>query len=222
MSGSTTGTTQEPDFFAEMIARKQKELDAAAAQAKIDNRSVGEQTGRDVRAFGTGLNDAIGNTVGAIPDAVGWGLRKVGIPSSPPDYYSSWARNTLNSVGDTLSGGKLVPDTTAEKVLYGTGQGVGQAASVMLPAGAAARVLGTGAARMSATPWGTATSLQPGSAAGNIAGSLAANPALQLTAGGVGGATEVATGSPYAGFAAGMAVPLTAGIFRGLVSPGLS
>jgi len=230
------GTTTSPappmeDFFANEVAKKQKAMEESNRQLEIANRSTAESVGRGTRAFGTGLNDAIGNAVGAIPDAIQWGVRKTGLPATPPDYFSGLARSSLNSVGDYLAGGHLKPDTPTERNLYSAGHGVGDAASMMVPAAGVARIargargaLGeTGGARQALVEGGDmATSVQPGSMTGSVATNLSANPFMQLTSGAAGGSAEQATGSKWGGLAGAAAVPLGAGVFRGLVSPGLS
>lgn len=165
------------------------------------DRSTGEQVVRGARAFGTGFNNSVGAAMGAIPDAVGWGLRQIGLPSSEPGQYTRFFQNSLNSVGNALDGG-VQPENRIERNLMATGEGVGNAASVLAPAGAVSALA------------------RGGSMASNIAGQLASNPVTQLVAGGVGGSVAQATDSPAKGMAAALAVPLGASLVRGAISPG--
>lgn len=160
-------------------------------------RGAGESVMRGVGLFGKGMNDAIGATVGAIPDAVGAGLRFVGLPSSAPGQYTTWAQGALNALGRNDT-----PETTTEKAAYGAGQGAGNVVSMLAPAGVVSRMAA------------------PGSMAQGVAQSMTAQPALQAASGIVGGAVGEATDSPLAGLAAGMAVPAAIMGGRALISPG--
>jgi hypothetical protein len=243
------GTTTSPappmeDFFANEVAKKQKAMEESNRQLEIANRSTAESVGRGTRAFGTGMNDAIGSAIGAIPDLAASGMnavlnlgRRAGGYSpdaqtfGKPGQYTKWTQDALNSVGDTLSGGHLNPDTPTERNLYSVGHGVGDTVATLGPAGTVARLsrgargaLGeVGGARQALVEGGDmATSVQPGSMTNSVASNLSANPFMQTTAGAVGGSVEQATGSKWGGLAGAAAVPLGAGVFRGLVSPGLS
>jgi len=191
--------------YAAIIARKQQEMAEQAEQERIAKLTLDQQVGRDVRSAGTGLNDAIGGAIGAVPDLIGAGLRTVGIPSSRPGFYSDAAKSALNSVGDYLSGGRIKPTTTPEKIAYGVGQGAGDAVATAVPALGAARALQRVAPVASA-----------------VAESLASNPVMQTVAGAVGGGVKEGTGSTGAGLAASLAVPFGASALRGVISPGLS
>jgi hypothetical protein len=232
------------DFFANEVAKKQKAMEESNRQLEIANRSTAESVGRGTRAFGTGMNDAIGSAIGAIPDLTASGMnallnlgRRAGGYSpdaqtfGKPGQYTKWTQDALNSVGDTLSGGHLNPDTPTERNLYSVGHGVGDTLATLGPAGVVARLsrgargaLGeVGGARQALVEGGDmATSVQPGSMTNSVASNLSANPFMQTTAGAVGGSVEQATGSKWGGLAGAAAVPLGAGVFRGLVSPGLS
>lgn len=164
-------------------------------------RSTGEQVVRGARVTGTGFNNSIGAAMGALPDAVGWGLRKAGLPSSEPGQYTKLFQDGLNSVGNALDGG-VQPENRLERNLMTTGEGIGNAASVLAPATMASKLL------------------QTGTMGANTAGQLASNPVTQLVAGGVGGSVTQATDSPATGLAAALAVPAGVSVARGLVSPG--
>ena len=190
--------------YAAIIARKQQEMAEQAEQERIAKLTLDQQVGRDVRSAGTGLNDAIGGAIGAVPDLINAGLRTVGIPSSRPGFYSDAAKSALNSVGDYLSGGRIKPTTTPEKIAYGVGQGAGDAVATVVPAAGVARLA------------------QAAPVVSGVARSLASNPVMQTVAGAVGGGVKEGTGSTGAGLAASLAVPFGAGALRGVISPGLS
>lgn len=168
-----------------------------AMQSPPGGRGTGEKVMRGTGLFGKGLNDAIGATVGAIPDAVGAGLRMVGLPSSEPGQYTRMAQGALNALGRNDT-----PETTTEKALYGAGQGVGNVVSMMAPAAAVSNMA------------------RAGSVTQGAARAMTAQPALQLASGVAGGAVGEATDSPVAGMAAGLAVPLAYGGLRAVISPG--
>lgn len=165
-----------------------------AAGPDTSARSTGENINRAIGMFPSGINESIATTVGAVPDLVGAGMRAVGIPSSEPGFYTQAMRRFLR--GFTTAGGALPeapkPETTTERAIFGAGKGAADAASVMIPATAVARVAKAGGVTQ------------------GIAQTLAAQPATQLAAGAVGGAVTEATDSPLAGLGASMAVPLAA------------
>lgn len=162
-------------------------------------RPTGEQVTRGVGIFGQGINDSLASMVGGIPDLVGTGLRAVGLPSSAPGQYTALARKGINYLAGNPD--TITPETTTEKVALGAGRGVGDAASVLLPATAIARLA------------------PAGGMAANVAGQLAASPAIQLASGATGGAVGEATDSPLLGTAAALAVPLVAGGVSRAITP---
>lgn len=156
------------------------------------NRTTGETVTRAISQPAQGFNESLATTLGAIPDLVGSGMRAIGLPSSSPGFYTDMARKGIHAV--TSLGGTL-PDppkaeTGVEKALFAGGRGVGDAASVLIPATAIAQ-----GARV-------------GSMTQGIAQALASQPVAQLVAGATGGAVGEATDSPTAGLAASVAAPL--------------
>jgi len=160
-------------------------------------RGTVEKVERSVGLFGKGMNDAIGAGVGALPDAVGWLLRQGGLPSSKPGQYTEWAQGALNALGRNDT-----PETTGERVAYGAGQGVGNAATVLLPGAAAAKFA------------------PAGSMAQGIGQTVSKQPITQLAAGAAGGAVTEATDNPVYGMGAALAVPAAVSLGRALISPG--
>lgn len=186
-------------------------LNAAAALAhsqlsmQPQQRRTGEKIMRGVGLFGQGMNNAIGATMGAPVDAANWMMKQPArmlpenvrgmLPDLPPSgFYTGAAQGALNAFGRNDT-----PETPVERNLMATGEGVGNAASVFLPAAVASQAPGM---------------------VGRVASTMAANPIMQATAGGVGGSVTQATDSPVAGAAAALAVPLSVMAARGLVSPG--
>jgi hypothetical protein len=166
-----------------------------------------------------GINDAIANTAGAPVDLVAAGLRQVGVPVDRPIGGSESLKSGIDYVA-TLPGravdafsqrsldpftedrtSRLKPENRAERIAGGTGEGIGQVASVMFPAGRIAQALA------------------PRTAARGVAETLAAMPKTQLTMGVAGGATTGATDDPLAGLAAALAVPVGIGVIRRGVTP---
>ena len=148
-----------------------------------------------------GFNESLATTLGAIPDLIGAGMRGIGIPNSPaPQQYTNLARRGVNAMA---TAGGMFPDapvaeTRTEKFLYGAGKGVGDAASIMMPATAVAQAGGRGA---------------------QIAQMLAAQPATQVAAGAMGGGVGEATGNPYLGMAASLATPVAMSAAGRLLQP---
>lgn len=95
----------------------------------------------------------------------------------------------------------VVPQNETERLARSAARGVGDAVSIMAPAG-----LVRGATRA-------------GTAVNEIAGALTSQPVLQAAAGAAGGAVAEATDSPLAGLAASAALPLAAGAAGRAVSP---
>jgi hypothetical protein len=149
-----------------------------------------------------GLQDSAFETVAAPFDLMAAGFRKVGIPAPEPHFYADKLKHGWYSLAEKLGGGpEMTPNTTAEKFGYGAGHGAGDAASVFLPAAALSRTA------------------QAGGMTERIASSLAENPAMQMAAGAAGGGVGDATGNPYLGIAASLAVPAVAGLASRAVTP---
>ena len=171
-------------------------------------RGVVDQVARGVGLVGRGINDAVGATVGAPFDLANWALKlpakmlpdaaREYLPDLPPSgFYGQKVAGALNALGRNDT-----PENTTEKLAYGAGQGLGNAASIMLPAGLVAK------------------GAQSGSMTQGIASKLAAQPGMQLASGALGGAVGEATDNPWLGAAASLAVPLGASVARGVISPG--
>lgn len=150
------------------------------------DRSTLERVGRGIVMPAAGFNESVATTAGALPDMVGAGMRAVGLPSSKPGQYTDWARQGMQF----LTGKPPEPETTTERLLHGAGRGVGDAASVLIPATAVAQ------------------GARAGSVTQQLAQALAAQPATQLASGAAGGGVGEATGSPMLGLAASLATPL--------------
>ncbi len=179
--------------------------------------SPGTSAARIVGQGAIGVNDAIAGTVGAPVDAAAWALRQAGLPINNPvggsesikkgiDYVATLPGRAVDAVQrgsvapfteDRTS--RFEPATPVEKTARGVGEGVGNAMSIALPAGAIGR---------------TAQGLT-----GGIARTLGTAAPTQAISGAVGGGVGAATDNPYLGMAAGAAVPLGAAGARGAISP---
>lgn len=172
--------------------------------APAPDRTTGERIVRAPGLAAKGVNEGlISQTLGAVPDLIGAGMRAVGIPGAPREgFYTDMARKGVQAV-TTLGGAvpEIQAETPTERVIQGAGVGAGQAASVMLPAAAVANVA------------------RAGSVTGNVARAMTAQPGTQLAAGAVAGGVTEATDSPIAGLAAGLAVPLAGAAIGRAVSP---
>lgn len=173
--------------------------------------STGQMVGRKVGLAAQGVNDAVADTVGAPVDAAAWLLRQAGVDIKDPIGGSASIKKGIDYVASIP--GKLgitnpdapvriEPVTAGERFAHGAGEGVGNALAVMMPAGAIAR--GAGA-------FGPVTR--------GVANALASQPVTQLAAGAAQGGVTEATGDPWLGLAAGVAVPAAASVVRGVISP---
>ncbi len=190
----------------------------AASQMAMQPRQPGErgtaeQAMRAVGLAGKGFNETMGAAIGAIPDALTYGLKQFGkldaalrppssippvnIPLPESGFYTQKAQESLNALGRNDA-----PENTVEKLAYGAGQGAGNVVSMLAPAGIVSRMAA------------------PGGVAQGVAQAMTAQPALQAASGMVGGAVGEATDSPLAGLAAGLAVPAAVMGGRALISPG--
>lgn len=166
-----------------------------------------------------GTRVGILNTLGAPVDLVAAGLRQAGIPADNPiggskslNAAADWVASLPGKIApETFSSGeRLVPQTTGEKAIHGAGEAVGSALSTMVPAAAIAR---TAAPVVQGAQTGIPTLTQ------RIAEQLAAQPGMQLASAATGGAVTGATDNPYLGLAAGVGVPVAAGLASRAVSP---
>lgn len=167
------------------------------AMLKKPERSIGEKAARLAVMPAQGFNESLATTLGALPDAVAAGMRAVGIPTSKPGQYTDWARRGIRAI----TGEPTQPETRAEEVLQAAGKGVGDAASMFVPATAAARAT------------------KAGTMAHHVAQALASQPGTQALAGAVGHGTTEATGSPAAGLVAALATPTAMNVARRVVTP---
>lgn len=155
-------------------------------------RSTNEKIVRGIGMPAQGFNESVARTLGFLPDTVGAGLRGFGLPSSTPGFYTDLARKGIHGI--TTLGGLLPdapkPETTTEKVLYGAGEGVGDAAATVIPGGLVMR------------------GARAGGTVSELGRALAAQPVTQAVAGATGGAVREATDSPLAGLAASLAAPV--------------
>lgn len=162
------------------------QLKALSTQQRAEQRSTSASIARGVAMPAEGFNESLAQTLGFLPDMVGAGMRGIGLPSSAPGQYTDWARKGLQMV----TGAPAAPETTTEKVLYGAGKGLGDAAAVAIPAA------------------GIANATRAGSMVGGMARALAAQPATQAAAGAASGAVGEATDSPTASLATALLTPM--------------
>lgn len=180
---------------------------------------TGRAVSRIVGQGAQGFNDAIADTIGAPVDAAAWAMRKIGIPATNPiggsesiksglDYVAKQGRNVVNALAQGSAAplsndasSRFEPETMGEKIASGVGQGIGSAASVILPAAAIAR------------------GARAGSITESAANTLASQPVAQTTAAAAGGAVGSATDNPYAGVAASLAVPVGIVAGRRAITP---
>lgn len=160
--------------------------DILAYLIRPPERSTGERVARGAAMPFAGANESIATTLGALPDLVSRGMRAVGIPTPEPGFYTDLARRGIGAV----TGGRVQPETPTESALYGVGRGAADAAAVMVPGAAVARLA------------------PAGSVAQGVGQAMASQPVTQLAAGAAGGAVTEMTDSPLAGAAAALAVPL--------------
>lgn len=163
-------------------------------------QGVGETVANVAGQFGAGANRQIANVVGAPFDLVNRGLRAVGVPI-PEGSVANTLYRGINSVVGTPPD----PQTTGQRLARGAGAGLVDAATVLVPAAAAARA--------------TQVVGQAPTLANRVATALASQPAVQVASGMVGGAVGEATGSELAGAAAAFATPLAVAGARRAITP---
>lgn len=169
----------------------------------------------------SGFSDAVINTVGAIPELMGAGLRAARIPGAPdPGTYTDAMRRGYNATGEFISRpinralgyldaqgkptgvwGPAQPTGDLERISRGVGEGAGLAASYLVPAAAIAR------------------GAQAGSTLANLGRVMSSQPVLQTVAGGVGGGVTKATDNPYAGMAAALATGVSPAFINRAITP---
>jgi len=184
-------------------------VQATAGPAAPDRGMFGEGV-RKAEMAARGFSDSALETLGAVPDLLGKGMRAVGIPGAPREgLYTDTLKRGWNAVGEVLSaplnaafpGVMEGEKTVADRAVYGGGRGVADAAAVMLPAA------------------GVARSAKAGGLTEGVSRTLASQPVAQMAAGATGGVVGEATGNPWLGMAASMATPAAATAARRAVTP---
>lgn len=187
----------------------QRRFDAAAARESghsdadilghlaAPQRTTGERVARVAGQVGAGFNERLAQTAGALPDLYNRGLRAIGLPALAPGAYTGAIQSGINAV----VGQPQAPEGTTERFARGAGQGVADAATVLMPAA------------------GLAQTARVGGLTQGAAQALASQPAMQVAAGAVGGGVGEATGDPLLGTAAAFATPLVAGAARRAITP---
>lgn len=172
--------------------------------------STGQKVARGVGLTAQGFNDAIATAAGAPVDAAAWLLRQAGINANNPvggsesikrgiDYVASIPGKIGLTSPDTPV--RLEPTNATERFAHGAGEGVGNALTVMVPAGLLAQ----------SGRFGPVTT--------GVLNALRTQPVMQVAGSAAQGGVTEATGNPLLGMAAGIAVPVAASVGRGIVSP---
>lgn len=187
--------------------------------SEAPQRSTGEDILRKAQLGAKGITDSVAGTLGALPDAVAWGVNKAGeafgaetpLVSDPVGGSNFWKRTfkavgkpegaLYDAMGINLGGDR--PEDTTEKAIYGGAKGVADAASIFLPANA------------------IANTAKAGTMTQGIAKTLSSQPVLQGLSGAAGGAVGEATDNPLLGIAAAVGVPLAATAATKALSPNL-
>lgn len=166
-------------------------------------RSLGDRIARGVEIGARNFSDSVLEGVAAVPDLMLSGMRATGLDVQPGAYADAlkgardWAASQMTaaipgaesyaeSIGATAD---MQPENAVESAVAGGARGAGDAATIMAPGAAVARLA------------------KAGSVAQGAGRALASQPALQAAAGAAGGAVGEATGSPALGIAASLAVP---------------
>ncbi len=230
VEGARKAGYSDTEIADHLATQRNFDVKGARAAGYSDADILSHLTGKAAPAPGTGVarvvgqgaigvNDAIAGTVGAPVDAAAWALRKVGVPVTNPVGGSESIKKGIDYVAtlpgraaDAVSQGSTAPFTedrtsrfepqgTVEKTARGVGEGVGNALSIIAPAGLIAK------------------GAKAGSMLGGTAETLASQPVAQTLMAGTGGGVAAGTDNPWLGLAAGLAVPGVAGISRRAVSP---
>jgi hypothetical protein len=174
-------------------------------------RSLGEQALRLAETGAQGFMASAAETFGAIPDASAWITNKLGLTNLEPGAWTNAIKEGSQTAQQAVSapineilgrtGAPIQPETSAEKFAFGAGHGVGDAASILLPASA------------------VANTARAGTVTQRVAQTMAAQPVMQAVAGGVGGGVGEATDNPLLGLLAAMAVPVGTAVGRGIITP---
>lgn len=184
--------------------------DPWAAFPRADERTFGQEVDRKAALGTQGVRTSLLDAAGAPVDLVAAGLQKIGIGdgnaiggSKSLNAAADWVASLPGRIAPELfsKGERLTPETTTEKAIQGAGQGVGTALGMMIPAA------------------GVANTARAGTVTQGVAQTLAAQPAMQMASGAAAGATQAATDNPWLGLAAGLAVPVAAGVGSRVVTP---
>jgi hypothetical protein len=184
---------------------------AAAPQQTVtaapQSPGFGTQVLRGGEAFAEGVIDSVSSAVGAPAQLTAWTGRQIPVVRDympGPGYYPRKIKEAVRGAGEFLAApvnralgyqdsegqptGTYGPSarTSMERALSGTGRGIGMA----MPFVGAANALNL--------------TSKTGSMAQHIGKTMAAQPGIQLAAGGVGGLAEHVTGSPWAGLLAAL------------------
>ena len=184
---------------------------AAAPQQTVtaapQSPGFGTQALRGGEAFAEGVIDSLAGAAGALPQLTAYAGRQIPVVRDympGPGYYPRKIKEAVRGAGEFLSGpvnralgyadsegeptGTYGPSarTPMESALSSTGTGIGMA----MPFVGAANALNL--------------TSKAGSMAQHIGKTMAAQPGIQLAAGGVGGLAENVTGSPWAGLVAAL------------------
>lgn len=178
-----------------------------------EEMGLGKKALRSAEFGARGFTDSVSETLGAIPDMVASGFRKIGLPSPEEGYYTDAIKSGVKSAGEFISTplnavtdfGPPKPISEVERGAFGAGRGVGDVASFMAPALAVSK----------AAKGGTTLS--------NVANAIKSQPLMQAAAGGTGGAVTETTGNPWLGLAASIGLPigttLSAPAFKKAITP---
>lgn len=159
----------------------------------------------------TAVTDRLAENVGAVPDLVASGMRFAGLPApEDPNYYANKLKQGLeamrsatrpldNALGTSFGNG--YPANLTEEIAAGAGRTVGDALTMLAPAGAVAKTA------------------KQGTVTANVANKVSQQPLLQLFAAGTGGAVEGGTGSELAGLATSVATPFSVAGARRAATP---
>ena len=201
-----------------LTPEEQEEADAIYAEMANSNNTAGVVSPSADPGFGTqvlrggeaaaeGVIDSLSGAAGVLPEVTSWVGRQIpGVRDymPGPGYYPRKIKEAVRGAGEFLSRpvnrvlgyqdsegeptGTYGPSarTPMERALSSTGRGAGMAMPFV---GAA-----TGVANLA----------RAGSITQNVGRAMAAQPGIQLAAGGVGGLTEEVTGSPWAGLIAAL------------------
>ena len=143
----------------------------AQAAPQQEAPGFGRQMLQAAGQFGAGFNERGAQIAGALPDLYNRGLRAVGLPALSDGAYTRGIQRGVNAV----VGEPPAPQGGVQEFARGAGQGVADAASVMIPA------------------TGIAQAARAGTITGGAASTLAAQPATQAVAGAVGGGVAEVT-----------------------------